>query len=99
MPDTTMHSVETLNEMTRSLGARISVCRKASGQTLKALARRTGLSISTLSRIENGLLSITYDNMILIATALDLELVDLLRAEDATSARRSIVRSLTRRRL
>ena len=46
--------------------------------TLKDVSERTELSISTLSRIENDLISVTYDNMLAIANALHISLVDLL---------------------
>lgn len=75
----------------RSLGRRISSARKSREMTLKSLSHGCGLSISTLSRIENGLLSITYDNMIAIAGALDRSVVDLLRTDaEPARTRRSI---------
>jgi transcriptional regulator with XRE-family HTH domain len=77
------------------LGARVGAERRRQGRTLKDVSARTGLSISTLSRIENGVLSVTYDNMTRLAAALELELVDLLgQPSDPTpTARRSITRA------
>jgi transcriptional regulator with XRE-family HTH domain len=75
------------------LGRRLSERRRKLGRTLKEVADAAGLSISTLSRIENGLLSVTYDKMRGLAGALGIDVVDLLdRAETAApTARRSIM--------
>ena len=60
--------------------------------TLKDVSERTELSISTLSRIENDLISVTYDNVLAIANALHISLVDLLgQTNGVPSTRRSIV--------
>jgi transcriptional regulator with XRE-family HTH domain len=75
------------------LGRHLSQTRKAQRLTLKQVSGQTGLSISTLSRIENGLLSVTYDNMVAIAAALGVSVVDLLQNPGTVpTARRSLVR-------
>jgi transcriptional regulator with XRE-family HTH domain len=55
---------------------------------------RTGFSVSSLSKIENGHLAVTFDKMVTIADALDIELSHLLsRADDsAPNGRRSVTR-------
>lgn len=77
------------------LGARVGAERRRQGKTLKTVSSATGLAISTLSRIENGVLSVTYDNMALLAAALNLDVVDLLEHPPTTAptARRSIIRA------
>ena len=60
--------------------------------TLKELSERTDLSISTLSPIKNGQMSLTYDNTLAIANALHISLVDLLgQTNGVPRTRRSIV--------
>jgi transcriptional regulator with XRE-family HTH domain len=75
------------------LGRHLLHTRKSRSMTLKQVSRLSGLSISTLSRIENGILSVTYDNMVAIAAALSVSVVDLLQNPGtAPTARRSLVR-------
>jgi len=84
------------DEVARSsaiFGQSVSAARKSMKMTLKALSDKTGLSQATLSRIENGLLSVTYDNMIAIANGLGVDVVDLLKKRSAPQkTRRSILR-------
>ena len=54
------------------LAQRLRALRQARDWTLKQAAAATGVSASALSKIENGLLSPTYDNLIKIAAGLDL---------------------------
>lgn len=82
------------SEGTALFGRQVMQSRKAQKMTLKDLSALTQLSIATLSRIENGLMSVTYDNMISIAKGLGLDVVDLLQSSDAAMpTRRSIVRN------
>ena len=75
-------------------GQNVSEKRKSLKLTLKDLAASTGLSVATLSRIENGLLSVTYDNMILIAGGLGVDVIDLLKNESgAERTRRSVMKT------
>ncbi|PNB45040.1 transcriptional regulator, partial [Pseudomonas sp. FW305-130] len=43
------------------LGQCLKAARQARGLTLKQVAERTGMALSTLSKVENGLMSLTYD--------------------------------------
>ena len=65
------------------LAQRLRALRRARTWTLKQAAAATGVSTSTLSKIENGLLSPTYDNLIKIAAGLDLDVAELFTASDA----------------
>lgn len=49
------------------LGANLRRLRAARGWTLADTAKRTGLSVATLSKAENGLQSLTFDNLARVA--------------------------------
>ncbi|CUR78703.1 DNA-binding transcriptional repressor PuuR [Achromobacter xylosoxidans] len=76
------------------LAQRLRALRQARDWTLKQAALATGVSASTLSKIENGLLSPTYDNLIKIAAGLELDVAELFTASDAHmgTGRRSLSR-------
>ncbi|MFD4838719.1 helix-turn-helix domain-containing protein [Achromobacter sp. NPDC058515] len=76
------------------LAHRLRALRQARAWTLKQAAAATGVSASTLSKIENSLLSPTYDNLIKIAAGLDLDVAELFTASDAHmgTGRRSLSR-------
>ena len=60
-----------------ALAQRLRDLRKARDWTLKQAAQATGVAASTLSKIENGLLSPTYDNLLKIAAGLELDVAEL----------------------
>ena len=76
------------------LAQRLRALRQARDWTLKQAAAATGVSASALSKIENGLLSPTYDNLIKIAAGLDLDVAELFTPSDAHmgTGRRSLGR-------
>lgn len=76
------------------LAQRLRALRQARDWTLKQAALATGVSASTLSKIENGLLSPTYDNLIKIAAGLERDVAELFTASDAHmgTGRRSLSR-------
>jgi len=72
--------------------------RLAQGLSLRALSARAGLPYSTLSKLENGKMALTYDKLIRLAQALNVDLKDILahseqRAAPASLGRRSITRA------
>ncbi|CAB3635309.1 hypothetical protein LMG3431_01490 [Achromobacter pestifer] len=77
-----------------ALAQRLRALRQERDWTLKQAAAATGVSASTLSKIENSLLSPTYDNLIKIAAGLDLDVAELFIASDAHmgTGRRSLSR-------
>lgn len=84
------------------LGAVLARIRASHKWTLAEVARRSGLSISTLSKVERGQLSLTYDKLLMLAKGLDVDIAVLFGAESTTatlgepvslSGRRSINRS------
>ena len=72
--------------------------RLAKGLSLRALSARAGLPYSTLSKLENGKMSLTYDKLIRLAQALNVDLKDILahpeeRGTSVAVGRRSITRA------
>ena len=71
--------------------------RVARGLSLRALSARAGLPYSTLSKLENGKMALTYDKLIRLAQALNVDLKDILaNAEDRAAPVAVGRRSLTR---
>lgn len=69
--------------------------RRRAGLTLQELADRSGLATSTLSKIENGQLSPTFETLLRLADGLGIDTAELFNTEspiDTASARRSITR-------
>ncbi|MFK4066440.1 helix-turn-helix domain-containing protein [Streptomyces sp. NPDC029674] len=62
------------------VGPRLRALRQARGTTLAALATETGLTASTLSRLENGKLRPTLEQLLPLARAHDVPLDDLVAA-------------------
>src|SRR3954452_14610926 len=76
----------------------IRQARIAQGLSLRALSARAGLPYSTLSKLENGKMALTYDKLIRLAQALNVDLKDILASPDERGApvavgRRSITRA------
>ena len=72
--------------------------RTAKGLSLRDLSARSGLPYSTLSKLENGKMTLTYDKLIRLAQALNVDLKDILSNPDQQAApvaigRRSITRA------
>lgn len=80
-----------------SLGERLRSVRTKLGLTLAAAAQLTGTGTSTLSKIENGQMSPTYDVLQKIVEGLQIDLVDLFDAKQHVlpSGRRAITRAGT----
>jgi transcriptional regulator with XRE-family HTH domain len=56
----------------------IREARTAQGLSLRALSARAGLPYSTLSKLENGKMAMTYDKLIRLAQALNVDLKDIV---------------------
>lgn len=71
--------------------------RLAQGLSLRALSARAGLPYSTLSKLENGKMALTYDKLIRLAQALNVDLKDILTRQEAGApiavGRRSVTRA------
>jgi transcriptional regulator with XRE-family HTH domain len=68
---TPMRAEETPGEYVRLL-------RKRRGLTLSELSATTGLAVSTLSKLENGHLALSYDKLMLLSEALGVDMAQLL---------------------
>jgi transcriptional regulator with XRE-family HTH domain len=78
-----------------NLGMRLKRIRTDSALTLQQVSVRTQVARSTLSKIENGQLSPTYDILQKIARGMEIDIVELFGANkaDTPPARRSITKS------
>lgn len=61
-------------------GAAIRSLRKQREMTLSDVSARTGLAVSTISKLEKGQASLSYDKLVLMSKALDVDISDLLEA-------------------
>lgn len=64
-----------------TFGGRIRAARKRFGWTLQDLANASGVSITTISRAERGLLALGYENFSALAHALQLDMGSLFAQE------------------
>jgi transcriptional regulator with XRE-family HTH domain len=80
---------------TLDLARRVRALRGKSGMTLKELSVRSGISISALSKLENGQLSPTYENIVRLANGLAADITALF--EDSVPAAVTGRRSITRK--
>ncbi|MEQ8700407.1 MAG: helix-turn-helix domain-containing protein [Bauldia litoralis] len=94
------------SDRNRIFGRHVKALRKDRGLTLVALAGASGLAASTLSKVENGHISLTYDNLIRLAAGLGVDLARLFKPEGqagadrpAPSARFTVTRADDRPRL
>jgi transcriptional regulator with XRE-family HTH domain len=80
-------------------GAMLKKLRIQRGWTLKEVSRRTGYPVSTLSKIENDRVSLTYDKLTRISAGLEVDFSTLFGAPEAApeaaalQGRRSIARA------
>jgi transcriptional regulator with XRE-family HTH domain len=59
-------------------GAVLKTLRKRNGWTLTAVSERTGVPVSTLSKLENGKMALTFDKLLRISQGLDIDFSRLL---------------------
>lgn len=80
-------------------GAALRELRLSKGWTLGEVSQRTGLPLSTLSKVENDKMSLTYDKLVRISEGMEIDLAELFTAEAALApntgggGRRSITRA------
>lgn len=63
-----------------SVGARLRDLRKGQRLTLKALSQRSGVALSTLSKMELGQISASYEKLAAVARALAVDIAQLFGA-------------------
>jgi len=78
----------------RNLGKRVLQLRRDMGISQRELARRSGISFSAVSKIENNQLSPTYDSLLQLAIGFNCDIIDLFTdpPPQAPLGRRSITR-------
>ena len=90
------------NSETRSAikpGAMLKALRLKRGWSLADVSRRTGLPISSLSKVENDKMDLTLDKLLRIGTALETDLAQLVaplstpEAQNQSAGRRTITRA------
>jgi transcriptional regulator with XRE-family HTH domain len=59
-------------------GAVLKTLRKRNGWTLTVVSERTGVPVSTLSKLENGKMALTFDKLLRISQGLDIDFSRLL---------------------
>jgi transcriptional regulator with XRE-family HTH domain len=76
-------------------GSRIKQFRRDRSLTLQQLANQSGLAVSTISKVEQGQLSPTYENILKLANGLQVDVAELFNANPnrMTSSRRSVTRA------
>jgi transcriptional regulator with XRE-family HTH domain len=76
-----------------SPGARLRALRVERGWTLADVSKRTGMTISALSKVEIGKVALTYDKLVRLSEGLDIDLSTLLSGPaDASEATRGLGR-------
>jgi len=78
-------------------GVALKSLRTSRGWTLAEVARKTGIPVSTLSKVENGKTELTMDRVLRISVALEVNIADLFGSparepDSCDRARRSITR-------
>jgi transcriptional regulator with XRE-family HTH domain len=78
-----------------AFGQRIKRLRREANLTLQQLSERSGLAISTISKVENSQISPTYENILRLADGLEVDVADLFARGSSAMAlgRRSITRA------
>jgi len=83
-----MSNIELMPELAPSntateadLGARVREIRKARNWKLQDLADRTGLAVSTISKMERGEISLTYDRFMRLAQGLGMDVGELFSCD------------------
>ncbi len=66
-------------------GEVIRTLRKRREMTLSDMSQRTGLAVSTISKLEKGQASLSYDKLVLLAKALEVDISELLEASPAAA--------------
>jgi transcriptional regulator with XRE-family HTH domain len=78
-----------------TLGTLLRALRARNGWTLKEMGLRSGIPVSTLSKVENDRLTLTYDKLLQVSQRLNIRMSELFAENDAVAdapvtARRSI---------
>ena len=86
-----------MTSITTKLGKRIKELRKQSNLTQDSLAEKAGLSGKHIGEIERGEVNVTAQSLEKVATALDIELPELMRCDhegDVENLRENLIRHI-----
>ncbi|MBI0538411.1 XRE family transcriptional regulator [Roseomonas sp. KE2513] len=80
-----------------SLGESVRAARRSQRLTLKEVSARSGLAVSTLSKVENGQMSLTYDKLLALSEGLRVNVARLFEMPGmphrSVTARRGVSRA------
>lgn len=78
----------------RDLAARVVEIRRERNLSLRKLARMSGIPLSTLSKVQNNLATLTYPHLVRLAACLDIQLSELFSSStvDVHTGRRAFTR-------
>jgi len=77
-------SVKRASSPGNNLGARIRQLRRGAGWNLSDLSERSRIAVSTLSKVENGALTLNYDRLQQVAQAFEMSLSEFLSVVSAS---------------
>ena len=77
------------------LGQRLAEIRRRMDLTLKEVSARTGIPVSTLSKVQNGQASLNYEGLVKLSVGLGVDVGEFFRADpaDIVATRRAIDRA------
>jgi transcriptional regulator with XRE-family HTH domain len=67
----------------RALGLRLKDVRERHGLTLREVSLRSGIPISTLSKVQNHQLSLNYENLVKLSAGLGIDIGEFFRSDPA----------------
>src|SRR5262245_28805489 len=78
----------------QTLGLRLAEIRRSRDLTLKELSARTGIPVSTLSKVQNSQATLSYENLVKLSVGLDVDVGEFFRQHPSAlrTARRAIER-------
>lgn len=79
------------------LGSVLKELRKANGWTLADVSERTGFNVATLSKVENGRVSLSYEKLIRLSEGLGVDIAQLFATPKQVQAPIGARRSVNRR--
>lgn len=88
--ETFAQDLEPAASQREEFGRRLRETRRARGMTLTEVAEKTGLAISTVSKVERGLMALTYDRLLQLAAGLEMDLPALFGREGSSFQKDSI---------
>lgn len=78
----TNHALQTNDGPSVTLAARAKAVRKSKGLTIQRVAERSGLAISTISKIERNRMTPTYECFRKLARGLEVDVTDLIETNE-----------------